>query len=195
MQIRQLFEAEGTDKGVYAAAYEILLAARRKQIGRVLEIGIGTLRPGVPSSMVGFAAPHYRPGGSLRAWRAYFPNAQIVGIDVQSDTQFEEDRIETFICNSTDSAKVQQFLADQRPFDLIVDDGSHRSEDQLATLKNFFPALAVGGLYVIEDIHWQTELFSNTDRVEPLIDGAPYCINYGRDSNGPWKLIVIARLR
>ena len=193
MHLRELFDTEGTDKGVYAGAYEVLLRARRKQIRRVLEIGIGTLRHGAPSSMVGYAAPHYRPGGSLRAWRNFFPNAQIVGVDVQADTRFEEERIQTFICNSTDAADVRQFMASQGPFDLIVDDGSHESENQLATLGNFFSALSIGGLYVIEDIHWQAELFSSPHLIEPLINGAPYSIIYGRDDDGPWKLIVITR--
>ena len=33
--------------------------------------GIGTMLPGVHSSMVGFASPGYRPGGSLRSWRDF----------------------------------------------------------------------------------------------------------------------------
>lgn len=194
MRLDELFAAEGTDKGpLYAGAYEALLGARRKQIRRVLEIGIGTLNPSAASSMFGFGASHYRPGASLRAWRDYFPNAQIIGLDVQPDTQFADERIQTFICDSRDPAAAERFLSSQEPFDVIIDDGSHKAEDQLATLRNFFPALRSPGLYMIEDVHWQSNLFSRPNLVEPLIDGAPYCVVYTSDDGGPLKLIVITR--
>jgi trans-aconitate methyltransferase len=194
MRLRQMFDAEGTDKGpLYADAYEVVLRVRRKQIRRVLEIGIGTMNPRARSSMFGFGAAHYRPGASLRAWRDYFPNAQIIGLDVQPDTQFTEERIQTFICDTTDAAAVEQFLSSQETFDLIIDDGSHDPADQLATLKNFFPALKPSGIYAIEDIHWQSSLFNRPNRVEPFIDGAPYCVVYTMDDGGPLKLVVITR--
>jgi hypothetical protein len=36
--------------------------------------------------------------------------------------------------------------------DLIIDDGLHVEAAQIATLRNFFPALRPGGLYVVEDV-------------------------------------------
>ena len=120
----------------------------------MLEIGIGTLIPEARWSMVGWGAPHYKPGGSLRSWRDYFPNADIMGFDVQPDTQFREERISTFICDSTDGNAVSAVIEERnfRDIDLIVDDGSHRPTDQLSTLKNCFKFLRHGGLYVIEDV-------------------------------------------
>jgi hypothetical protein len=194
MRLAELFEAEGTDKGpLYAGAYEALFRARRKQIRRVLEIGIGTLNPAAASSMFGFGASHYRPGASLRAWRDYFPNAEIVGIDVQPDTQFCEERIQTFLCDSRDPGAAERFLSIQEPFDIVIDDGSHQAQDQLATLRNFFPAVRTPGLYLIEDVHWHSELFSRPNMIEPVIAGAPYCVVYTGDAGGPLKLIVITR--
>jgi SAM-dependent methyltransferase len=194
MGLIDLFEREGTDKGQYAPAYEVLLGSRRKQVRRVLEIGIGTLVPNAHSSMQGWGARHYRPGGSLRAWRDYFPGAEIVGVDVQKDTQFKDKRIVTHLCDSTDRQAAAELLTDAGTFDFIIDDGSHETRDQLATLRNFFPALAPGGLYAIEDIGWRSELFSNPALVEPIIEGQPYCVIYGVEPTyGPWKLIVIQR--
>ena len=39
--------------------------------------------------------------------------------------------------------------------EVIVDDGSHASFDQQLTLREFFPLLAEGGWYFIEDLDWQ----------------------------------------
>jgi Methyltransferase domain len=149
-----LFQEFGTDKVEYAPAYETFFGSRRTEVTRVLEIGIGTMLPKAPFSMSEWGADWYRPGGSLRAWKAYFPNAHIYGIDIQPDTQFSEDRISTFLCNSTDAEKVSELMAslERKHFDLVIDDGSHAAEDQLQTLKNFFGHVAPKGVYVIEDV-------------------------------------------
>jgi hypothetical protein len=104
--LRELFDREGTDKGEYAKTYEILLRDIRPDTRNLLEIGIGSMLPG-PSSMLGYAGESYRPEASLRAWRAYFSNAHVVGIDIQSDTQVEEERIRTYLCDSTDADSVE----------------------------------------------------------------------------------------
>src|SRR5262249_8349115 len=138
----------------YAPAYEVFLRSRRQDVKKLLEVGIGTLIPDAHSSMVGWGAPHYRPGGSLRSWRDYFPQAQIFGIDVQPDTQFSEQRIRTFICNSTDRRAVEKLVTrnNLNEIDVVIDDGSHKAADQLASLENLFHLLAPNGLYVIEDV-------------------------------------------
>jgi hypothetical protein len=41
------------------------------------------------------------------------------------------------------------------PFDIIVEDGSHASHHQQIALATLFPFVAAGGLYIIEDLHWQ----------------------------------------
>ena len=139
----------------YAGVYECLFRRSRQEVEAVLEIGIGTMIPDAHSTMVGWALEGYRPGGSLRAWREYFPNAVIYGIDVQPDTQLvNEERILTFICDSTDTARVRELMTNTigSEFDLIIDDGSHIAADQVATMRNFFPHLRQNGIYVVEDI-------------------------------------------
>jgi hypothetical protein len=152
--LERLFRKYGTDKVAYASAYEIFLRSRRQQVATLLEVGIGTLLPDAHSNMIGWAAPHYRPGGSLRSWRDYFPRARIIGIDVQPDTQFSDERISTYLCDSTDEAAVNRLIAklDLHDIDVVIDDGSHEAVNQLATLQNFFHFLGSKGLYVIEDI-------------------------------------------
>lgn len=170
----------------------MLLRDQRESLRSFLEIGIGTLEPGANSSMLGYAAEHYRPGGSLRAWRDYFPNAQIFGIDVRPDTQFSEDRIRTFQCDSTDSAAVAALMSGIPELDIIIDDGSHASEDQLASLANFFPHLKAGGFYFIEDIASSSPLYRRPRLVEPIIGNSHwFAISDDDQKFSRWKMIVI----
>lgn len=150
----KLFSKYGTDKLIngYAPLYHSIFFDRRDRVRSLLEVGIGTMIPGVHSSMVGYSQDNYEPGGSLRAWRDFFPNAEILGMDVQPDTQITEDRIRTVIGDSTDPRAVDKAIED-RLFQIIIDDGSHVGENQLLTLKNLYPHLEPDGLYIIEDIH------------------------------------------
>jgi len=154
--IGALLDAEGSDKGLwYGGLYGVLLEPSREQIRCVVEIGIGTVIPEAAGSMFGIGNDNYRPGGSLRAWRDFLPNAAVHGVDVAADTQFTgEGRITTHLCNSTDTEQSAAMLRSIAPLvpDLVIDDGLHVEAGQIATLRNFFPALRPGGLYVVEDV-------------------------------------------
>lgn len=156
MNLGELFDKYGSDKNRngYTPVYHSLFKHIKNKNINLLEIGIGTLIPGVPSSMVGYSLPGYKPGGSLRAWRDFFINGEITGIDIQKDTQFTENRIKTYLYNSTEAAEVAKFkkVLGDKTFDIIIDDGSHWDEHQLKTLINFYPSLKDGGIYVIEDV-------------------------------------------
>ncbi len=151
----EIFHKNGTDKHIngYTPMYHALFKNIRDKHMKILEIGIGTLIKGVPSSMVNFGEKWYKSGASLRSWKEYFPNAEIYGIDIQKDTQFEEDRIKTFLVDSTNKEKVDEFVNEEKlTCDIIIDDGWHVPHAQLKTLRNFFPILNDGGYYIIEDI-------------------------------------------
>jgi hypothetical protein len=155
MHLAELFNKYGSDKdrNGYNPYYEALFHHRRHQKTKLLEIGIGTMIPGVHSSMVGYALNGYKPGGSLRAWRDYFTNGWIIGCDVQPDTQFnDEHRIETKLGDSTNIDAVNKLFEDHE-FDIILDDGSHWDEHQLMTLRNLWPRVVRGGYYIIEDVY------------------------------------------
>lgn len=144
----------GSDKNLsnYTEVYEAMFKDIRMSATSILEVGIGTLQPEIPSSFVGNPShyPHYKPGGSLRAWRDYFPNALVYGVDVAEDCRFEEERIKTSIFSSLDKVSASKFLEDKE-FDVIVDDGLHTAIGQIETMKNFFHKVKNGGIYVIED--------------------------------------------
>jgi demethylmacrocin O-methyltransferase len=153
MDLDQLFTLYGSDKTIngYAPVYHSFLKNIREKHVAILEIGIGTMIQGAPSSMVGYSLPGYSPGGSLRAWRDYFPNGTIVGIDIQPDTQFSEERIETYLADSSKQEYLDKVLGN-RTFDFIVDDGLHYDETQIQTMMNLWHRVRPGGYYVIEDI-------------------------------------------
>jgi hypothetical protein len=142
----ELARKYGTDKGGdhlqagdtchrYTPAYHELLKHRRDDVKWVLEIGIGH-------------------GCSLRMWKDYFPNAQIVGIDSNKDCRFKEDRIHTFCANQSSEANLLAVARaiGEPALDLIVDDGSHEPAHQIFTAQVLLPYLSADGIYVIEDI-------------------------------------------
>lgn len=150
----ELIDKYGSDKNMseYNLAYANMFKDRRFEIKRVLEIGVGSFVSD-NSNFKGILdrQPHYTPGGSLRAWRDYFPNAIIHGVDIGEDCKIEEERIETFIFDSTDMHACKKHLYDYK-YDLIVDDGDHAALSQLLTFKNLAPLLTDIGHYCIEDL-------------------------------------------
>lgn len=94
-------------------------------------------------------------GGTLDVLAAYFPNAtEIVGVDIDprcGGLTFTDPRIRVVVGDI-------KTIAIDGWFDIIIDDGSHISEDVIKTFAFCFPMLQLGGLYVIEDLHasyWQ----------------------------------------
>lgn len=154
MTLEELMVYYGSDKNIntYASeTYSPLFSPIKDEICEVLEIGIGTLDPAHPQSFAPIlnVQSHYKQGGSLRAWRDFFPKAVIHGIDVAEDCIFEEERIVTHLGDSLDENFVNNFQDQQ--FDIIIDAGCHHPRWQAHTFVNFFPKLKYGGYYVIED--------------------------------------------
>jgi hypothetical protein len=93
-------------------------------------------------------------GGSLRMWKTYFPNARVIGLDINSSTV---ENCEVIVCDQSkeeDLLKIQEII---RGADVILDDGSHRMFDQQKTFSVFFKSLKPGGIYILEDLHTSIE--------------------------------------
>jgi len=119
----------------YTKKYEELFKHRRNDSLKILEIGIGS-----------------EPMPSLQLFKEYFPNSIIYGIDIEPDyINNTFDRIKTYCISSFDKEKINEILAKEGPFDIIIDDGVHRCDGQQITFCNFFPLLSKNGIYVIED--------------------------------------------
>ncbi len=163
MDLAGLFNKYGSDKdrNGYSHLYSILFDHLKDKEMNILEIGIGTMTPGSVSSMKGYMPDSYKPGASLRAWNDYFINSKIYGVDIQPDTQFEENNIKTKLCSSIEKESVDKLMQEMNiKFDIIIDDGWHWDMAQIDTLKNFFPYLKDDGIYIIEDIMENTKLTS-----------------------------------
>lgn len=109
--------------------------------GRLLEIGI-------------------MDGASMKMWREYYPNAEIVGIDI-----FNKDHLHNDNWGVPDSVKmlevngtVEQPVRELGNFDVIIDDGSHFMHDQQRSFELlYYSQLNKGGIYVIEDL-WTSHI-------------------------------------
>ncbi len=154
--LKAVFDSYGCDKAGNHD-YHLVYGAVLKSLGRVgsmLEIGLGTTNTDVVSNM----GRVWTPGNSLRAFREYLPGALVYGADVDRRILFEEDRIKTFHVDQTDVETIAE-LGRMIPgeLDLIIDDGLHAPNANLAVLSFALEKLRPRGWVVIEDIAEEAE--------------------------------------
>jgi hypothetical protein len=98
----------------------------------------------------------YKPGASLRMWRDYFPNAQIIGCDILPEVMFTDKNIATFVADQSNVGSLETLISNVKKFeefaDLIVDDGSHNENHQVISFKTLWKLVKPNGIYIIEDI-------------------------------------------
>lgn len=90
-------------------------------------------------------------GGSLLAWKEYFVNANIIGVDIV-DSILPEYRCDDikYIISDIKSSRVKDIIGDKK-FDIIIDDGSHFLSDVLFVVSSYLNTLNSGGVLIIED--------------------------------------------
>src|SRR5439155_18037487 len=78
-------------------------------------------------------------------------------VDLTDFSTLNNDRFTSFVCDPSKRDDLRTVTAKLEPssLDVIIDDGSHASFDEQLTLREFFPLLAEGGWYFIEDLDWQ----------------------------------------
>lgn len=133
----------GTDKfgfHNYTPNYHGVLDRYRGRALRVLEIGVG-----------GYGDAD-RGGQSLAMWRDYFPQAKVVGIDIQRKDFDLGPRVTILRGSQIDPDFLEGIVREHGPFDIIIDDGSHQNEHVIASFEYLYPTLAAGGTYLIEDV-------------------------------------------
>jgi cephalosporin hydroxylase len=92
-------------------------------------------------------------GESLKAWADFFPDAQIVGIDCDRSRLVNDGRIKSFCIDASDERQLSLFAQEYADtFSVVIDDGSHRIQDQLLAVRVLKRCLKPGGLLVVEDV-------------------------------------------
>jgi hypothetical protein len=123
------------DKGTahtYIPIYERLFEPIKNNNLKILEIGI-------------------MHGHSLRLWEDYFKDSIIYAIDInQNCVNYQSPKSKVIIGDATREDIINHL--DNNTFDIIIDDGSHRLEDQFNSWKLLYPLLNTGGIYIIEDV-------------------------------------------
>jgi 23S rRNA U2552 (ribose-2'-O)-methylase RlmE/FtsJ len=129
------------DKGsnhTYLETYERLFAPFRRNC-KFMEIGLAA-------------------GDSIRLFDEYFQNSWICGVDIS--IVFKPSEYKNGVKIIEADATKESFLKhiEGETFDIIIDDGSHITNDQIATFEMLKGKMNKGGVYIIEDIlAWDIE--------------------------------------
>lgn len=145
-----LFDSYGSDKKTHG--YDLIYSSiieELEEIDLVIEIGIGSNNEDILSNM----SSKGKPGSSLRSFRDFLPNSQIVGLEFDKNVLFEEERIKTFYFdqNHVDSLDTlpKNLLGN---VDILIDDGLHSVVANINSLFFAEKLLKKGGYLIIEDI-------------------------------------------
>jgi hypothetical protein len=126
----------------YLGTYMEVLKDR--PVKKIVEIGLGPK---------GLFHPEQVAGCGLFMWQETFPEAQIFGLDIREDTLVNEGNIRSMQCDQSNEAALRRAADWIGPeIDFIVDDASHRWQDQALSVKILAPLLSRTGVYVIEDV-------------------------------------------
>lgn len=156
----------------YTPHYHRHLQHLRSRQFTLLEIGIGGYE-------------RRRGGASLKMWKRYFPQAQIVGLDLHDKSFVDRKRIVTYQGSQTDKSLLRRIVEEHGAPLVVIDDGSHVPQHIRETFAILFPLLPDGAIYAIEDLqtsYWPT-FGGSLDRTDPttsmgmiksLLDGLNY---------------------
>lgn len=127
MTLNEIGLKYGTDKSSichnYLHFYDSVFAPIRNHSLKVLEIGI-------------------KDGASIKMWRDYFPNAYVVGCDINECEPIRG-------CSVVLQDATEPNFLMSIDWDIIIDDGSHYTHDQIEVLKNY----TWKKYFVMEDLH------------------------------------------
>lgn len=126
-------------------------------------------------------------GGSVAFWKALYPAATVVGVDIKLRPWLQEtpsaDGVVYLQGDQTDVKRLEAIADAHGPFDLVIDDGSHVSDHQTVTIRALLPRVRRAGFYVVEDTHTSVKIDS------------PREVDYGADIWGDFTLTLLQRLR
>lgn len=133
---------------------------------------------GQPITLVEFGVSH---GGSLDMWRAYFgKRARIIGVDIDPEcVKFAGKNTEIYIGDQSDPVFLAELAVKTGPIDILIDDGGHTTEQQLATFKGLYSLVRTPGVYLVEDLHtnYWSEYGGGLRKQGTFIEFAKDCID------------------
>mmetsp|Transcript_36279 Transcript_36279/g.58630 ORF Transcript_36279/g.58630 Transcript_36279/m.58630 type:complete len:278 (+) Transcript_36279:29-862(+) len=148
----EIAKSENTDKFEhgYSPAYQqyvpMVVSKLKGRPLKFLEIGLGCWMP-------------YGEGHSAPVWRRFLPpTTEVTILEFVEDcalswharTDFKDYKL---VIGSQDNATLlQRMTAEHGPFDIIIDDGSHKASHQRASFLHLFPPMSPGGVYFMEDV-------------------------------------------
>lgn len=160
-------DAGGNDKNsthTYLETYDRLFEPFRDK-ATILEIGLAT-------------------GDSIKLWNRYFQTSVIVGVDLSIVFEPPTETNNHIYLIAADATKpdIVEILDNECwkdcKFNIIIDDGSHMTADQIQTFNLLKGNMNPGGIYVIEDIlaldqeRWKFEaLHDNCEIVDMRSNG------------------------
>lgn len=140
--LNSLYEQQSgkvSDKwALYLREYDRLLGGYQALPIRLLEIGI-------------------QNGGSLEKWTKFFPHStRLIGCDINPECgllEYEDPRISVIVGDANENDTSQQIFDVCAEFEIVIDDGSHRSGDIVKTFARYFSHVRDGGVFIAEDLH------------------------------------------
>jgi len=174
LSINEIFKYFNTDKGSswnkndqghgYSKYYEKHLNLLKNKEIKILEIGSYS-------------------GASAASFVKYFPLSKIYCLDINiKNFKFSSERINVFGLDISKKNMLNKFykkaniLNDEKYFDIIIDDGSHKLSDILISINEFFLNLKPNGFYIIEDYKFPNYYAHLNDCSEIKIDKILDCI-------------------
>lgn len=99
-------------------------------------------------------------GASLQMWSEYYPNAQIIGFDIEDKSLLKlNNNITIKQLDQGNKEQLKKLANENNNIDIIIDDGSHIIEHQIMTFEILFSSLKSNGQFIIEDLHTSTNLW------------------------------------
>lgn len=130
MKLSELFTKYGSDKCTthsYGLIYDQYFPTFGNHPLDILEVGV-------------------QYGGSLMAWKDFFPLAKVTGVDLEDVRKWKRPDVEMVISDILD-------YKPDREFDIIIEDGGHQPESQAWAGFTLVKYLKPNGILIIEDIH------------------------------------------
>ena len=139
----------------------MLFAPRRNEALSLLEFGLQDLGPEIPDIS---SDREVTSVASIDMWLDYFPRASVYGFDICDFSELKRDRFKFIQGDQGKLEDIRQVLEACNSYDIIIDDASHASYHQQLAFVTLFPYVKPGGLYIIEDLHWQSKVYEKACR-------------------------------